>query len=74
MPTACRLLEKTYTNGSFARRRLKFKRFLYHASSGMTQDEKIRIGMVALSGASVVMAALGVKLPILEIAFGSGMG
>jgi hypothetical protein len=74
MPTACRLLEKTYTNGPFTGRRLKFKSLAYHTSTGMTLDEKIRVGIVALSGASVVMAALGVKLPILEIANGSGLG
>ncbi len=74
MPTACRLLENTYLNGSLTKHRLKFKSLLYHAASSMTLDEKIRVGMVALTGASVVMAALGVKLPILEIANGSGMG
>jgi len=40
----------------------------------MTADEKIRYGMVALTGASVVFAALGVHLGPLDIAGGMGMG
>ncbi len=56
------------------KRRLKFKNFIDHTASRMTLDEKIRYGMVALSGASLVMAALGVRLPILEVVQGSGAG
>ena len=74
MPTACRLLEKAYTNPSWAKRRLKFKNFVRYTPYDMTLDEKIRYGMVALSGASIVMAALGVRLPILAVVQGSGMG
>jgi hypothetical protein len=38
----------------------------------MTLDEKVRYGMVALSGASVVLATLGVHLNPLEIIGGMG--
>ena len=38
----------------------------------MTLDEKIRLGMVALAGASVVLATLGVHPGILDIAGGMG--
>ncbi len=38
----------------------------------MTLDEKIRYGMVALSGASVVLATLGVHFSPLEIIGGMG--
>ena len=40
----------------------------------MTPDEKIRYGMLALAGASVVFAALGLHVGPLDIAGGSGMG
>jgi hypothetical protein len=36
----------------------------------MTQDEKIRYGMIALAGASFVFASLGVKGP-LEVIIGA---
>lgn len=39
---------------------------------GMTPDEKIRLGMLALVGASVVFASLGLKLGPLEIMGGHG--
>ena len=38
----------------------------------MTLDEKIRLGMVALAGASIVFASLGLHLSPLEIIGGSG--
>ena len=38
----------------------------------MTLDEKIRFGMVTLSGASIVLATLGVHFNPLEIAGGMG--
>jgi hypothetical protein len=38
----------------------------------MTLDEKVRFGMVALSGASVVLATLGVHVNPLEIIGGMG--
>jgi len=39
----------------------------------MTLDEKIRLGMVALSGASLVFASLGLKAGPLEIIGGWGV-
>jgi hypothetical protein len=39
----------------------------------MTLDEKIRLGMFALAGASIVLATLGVHITPLDIAGGSGM-
>jgi len=38
----------------------------------MTIDEKIRLGMVALAGASVVFVTLGLHLGPLDIVGGSG--
>ncbi len=38
----------------------------------MTLDEKIRYGMMALSGASLVFATLGVHITPLEICGGMG--
>ncbi len=38
----------------------------------MTLDEKIRFGMMAISGASLVFATLGLKLGPLEIIGGFG--
>jgi hypothetical protein len=40
----------------------------------MTLDEKIRYGMVALTGVSFVFAALGVKLGPLDPCNGFGTG
>jgi hypothetical protein len=39
----------------------------------MTLDEKIRYGMLALSGASLVFASLGLKVGPLEIIGGWGV-
>jgi len=39
----------------------------------MTLDEKIRLGMVALSGASLVFASLGLNAGPLEIIGGWGV-
>jgi hypothetical protein len=44
------------------------------ALATMTLDEKIRYGMLALTGASFVFAALGLKLGPLEIVGGWGTG
>jgi len=44
----------------------------FHALVNMTLDEKIRYGMVALAGASVVFATLGVHINPLEIIGGAG--
>jgi hypothetical protein len=38
----------------------------------MTLDEKVRLGMVALAGASVVLATLGVHPGILDVVGGAG--
>jgi hypothetical protein len=38
----------------------------------MTLDEKIRIGMMAISGASLVFATLGLRMGPLEIIGGWG--
>lgn len=38
----------------------------------MTLDEKIRLGMVALTGASVVFAALGLHIGPLDVVRGAG--
>jgi hypothetical protein len=39
----------------------------------MTLDEKIRYGMLALSGASLIFATLGLKMGPLEIIGGFGI-
>jgi len=38
----------------------------------MTTDEKIRLGMLALAGASIVFASLGLKVGPLELIGGWG--
>jgi hypothetical protein len=38
----------------------------------MTLDEKVRFGMIALSGASLVFATLGLKIGPLEVIGGFG--
>ena len=40
----------------------------------MTLDEKIRIGMVALGGASLVLASFGIHLGPLDIVGSGGAG
>lgn len=54
-------------------RTLNLNQEMPHAEA-MTLDEKIRLGMVALTGASIVFAALGVHLGPLDIAGGHGSG
>ena len=44
----------------------------FYAMVNMTLDEKIRYGMVALAGASVVFATLGVHINPLDICGGAG--
>ena len=44
----------------------------FHTIASMTLDEKIRYGMMALSGASLVFATLGVHITPLQIAGGMG--
>ena len=40
----------------------------------MTLDEKIRLGMVAMTGASIVFASLGLHMGPLEIIGGAATG
>ncbi len=40
----------------------------------MTLDEKIRYGMLALSGASLIFAALGLQVSPLKLIGGAGTG
>ena len=42
-------------------------------TDGMTLDEKLRYGTVALAGAAVVLSALGVRASPLDIISGSGL-
>ena len=44
----------------------------FHTVVNMTLDEKIRYGMIALGGASIVLATLGVHISPLEIIGGMG--
>jgi len=44
------------------------------AFANMTLDEKVRFGMVALGGASIVLATLGVHISPLDIVGGRGSG
>ena len=44
----------------------------FHTVANMTLDEKVRYGMVALAGASVVLASLGVHISPLDIIGGAG--
>jgi len=44
----------------------------FYALVNMTLDEKIRLGMVALGGASIVFATLGVHINPLDIIGGAG--
>jgi hypothetical protein len=46
----------------------------FHTLADMTLDEKIRLGMFALAGASIVLATLGVHITPLDIAGGHGSG
>ena len=44
----------------------------FRGAASMTLDEKVRYGMVALAGASIVLATLGVHITPLDIAGGGG--
>jgi hypothetical protein len=44
----------------------------FHTLVSMTLDEKIRYGMVALGGASLVFAALGMHISPFDVAGGMG--
>ena len=45
---------------------------LFDALVNMTLDEKVRYGMVALAGASVIFATLGVHINPLDVIGGAG--
>ncbi len=47
---------------------------LFYTFATMTLDEKIRYGMIALGGASVVFAALGLNINPLAACGGAGSG
>jgi hypothetical protein len=53
--------------------RLSLKSSLILGTADMTLDEKIRFGMVALTGASIVFASLGLRIGPLEIIGGAGI-
>jgi hypothetical protein len=46
--------------------------FPFYALVDMTLDEKVRYGMLALGGASIVLATLGVHIGPLDIIGGAG--
>ena len=54
-------------------RRLSLKNGDSLGSANMTLDEKIRFGMIAISGASLVFATLGLKVGPLEAIGGYGV-
>jgi hypothetical protein len=54
-------------------RRLSLKSTASIHPADMTLDEKIRYGMMALTGASLVFASLGLKIGPLEIIGGAGI-
>jgi hypothetical protein len=54
-------------------RRLNLKKAMHPMVWTMTLDEKIRLGMVALAGASIVFASLGLTASPLEIIGGFGI-
>ena len=53
--------------------RLNLKSSGNECSADMTLDEKIRLGMVALTGAAIVFASLGVNVSPLEAIGGFGV-
>jgi hypothetical protein len=53
--------------------RLSLKSGFILGTADMTLDEKIRLGMVALTGASIVFASLGLRIGPLEIIGGAGV-
>ena len=55
-------------------RRLILNNASLQTLDSMTVEEKIRFGMLALGGASLVFATLGLKMGPLEIIGGFGVG
>jgi len=68
------MLESAWAIYIIAGRALRLIWQPFRALVNMTLDEKIRFGMIALGGASIVLATLGVHITPLEIAGGSGSG
>jgi len=66
------LLEFAWTEGYPVWQLLNLIWRPFQAIVNMTLDEKIRYGMVALGGASIVLATLGVHINPLEIIGGAG--
>jgi len=66
------LLESAWTGGNLVWQLLNLIWQSFYTLVNMTLDEKIRYGLVALSGASVVLATLGVHINPLEIIGGAG--
>ena len=66
------LLESAWKGNNLVWQLLNLISQLFDTLANMTLDEKIRFGMVALSGASVVFATLGVHINPLEIIGGMG--
>jgi hypothetical protein len=73
-PSVTGLLDFTWNRYGISKRLLNLICLPFHTLAVMTLDEKIRYGMVALAGASVVLATLGVRINPLEIAGGFGAG
>lgn len=51
---------------------LNFIRQAFDTVASMTLDEKVRYGMVALGGAGIILATLGVHITPLQIIGGAG--
>ena len=66
------LLESAWKGYNLVWHLLNLIRRPFDALVNMTLDERIRLGMVALGGASIVFATLGVHINPLEIIGGMG--
>ena len=66
------MLESAWTRGNLVWLLLNLICRPFLALANMTLDEKVRYGMVALGGASVILATLGVHISPLEIIGGMG--
>ena len=71
-PSVTGLLDFTWNRYGISKRLLNLICRPFTTLVNMTLDEKVRYGMVALSGASIVLATLGVHLNPLEIIGGMG--
>ena len=66
------MLESAWTGGNLVWQLLNLIWQSFYTLVNMTLDEKIRYGMMALSGAGIVLATLGVHINPLEICGGMG--